>query len=114
MGVCGPKNIAFGKLPTAERGWMQIMKARGWMQIMKAMEQVTEEAAVTGDYNKALTAFILNPQVPGGATAKRVLDELLIAHEKYLPQFKDAIESLKAQGVTIKDERVRKLMAEGK
>ena len=105
MGACGPKNIAFGKLPTAERGWMQIMKA---------MEQVTEEAAVTGDYNKALTAFILNPQVPGGATAKRVLDELLIAHEKYLPQFKDAIESLKAQGVTIKDERVRKLMAEGK
>lgn len=105
VGASGPKNIAFGKLPTAERGWLQVMKA---------MEQVTEEAAVTGDYNKALTAFILNPQVPSGATAKRVLDELLIAHEKYLPQFKDTIERLKEEGVTIKDERVRKLMEEGK
>lgn len=105
LGASGPKNIAFGKLPTAERGWLQVMKA---------MEQVTEEAAVTGDYNKALTAFILNPMVPSGASAKRVLDELLIAHEKYLPQFKDAIEKLKADGVTIKDERVRKLMEEGK
>lgn len=84
MGVCGPKNIAFGKLPTAERGWMQIMKA---------MEQVTEEAAVTGDYNKALTAFILNPQVPGGATAKRVLDELLIAHENICRSLKTLLKA---------------------
>ena len=31
-----------------------------------------------------------------------VLNELLIAHEKYLPQFADKIAELKAAGVTIK------------
>ena len=40
-----------------------------------------EEAAVTGDYGLALQAFILNPQIPSGENAKRVLDELLIAHK---------------------------------
>lgn len=104
VGAHGPQNVAFGKLPTAERGWLQVMKA---------MEQVTEEAAVTGDYGKALTAFILNPQVPSGDTAKRVLDELLIAHEKYLPQFADTIAKLKEQGVTIKDDKARELTEQG-
>ena len=101
VGSEGAKPIAFGKLPMAERGWLQIMKA---------MEPVTEEAAVTGGCIKALTAFILNPQVPSGASAKRVLDELLIAHEKYLPQFAYVNGRLKEEGVEIKDEKVRALM----
>lgn len=80
---------------------------------MKAMEQVTEEAAVTGDYAKLLTAFYLNPQIPSGATAKRVMDELLVAHEKYLPQFAEDIARLKAEGVTIKDDVARELYEKG-
>ena len=78
--------IAWGKLPSAQRGWLQCMKA---------MEECTIEAAITGNYGLALEAFILNPLIPSGKNAKEVLDELLIAHEKYLPQFKDKIEKLK-------------------
>jgi 6-phospho-beta-glucosidase len=100
----GPQPIAFGKLPSFERGWLQLMKA---------MEELTIEAAVTGNYGLALQAFTLNPQVVSGAKAKRVLDELLIAHEKYLPQFADKIAQLKAEGVTIKDDIARELTEQG-
>ncbi|MGN9165931.1 6-phospho-beta-glucosidase [Tissierellaceae bacterium HCP3S3_D8] len=81
----GPMPINFGKLNSA---------ARGHIQIMKAMEELTIEAAVTGNYGKALQAFTLNPLVPGGNIAKELLDEMLIAHKDHLPQFKDAIEAL--------------------
>ncbi len=50
---------------------------------MKAMELLTIEAAVTGDYNIALQAFTINPLVPSGDTAKRVMDELFIAHKDH-------------------------------
>ena len=56
----------------------------------------------------------MNPQIPSGASAKRVLDELLIAHKKHLPQFAEKIAELEAAGVTIKDEAARKLTEEGK
>jgi 6-phospho-beta-glucosidase len=62
---------------------------------MKAMEECTIEAALTGDYGLALEAFTLNPLIRGGTEAKKVLDELLIAHEQHLPLFKDKIEELK-------------------
>lgn len=105
VGKDGPVNVECFELPKAERGWLQVMKA---------MEQCTEEAAVTGDYGKLLTAFVINPLIPSGDKAKRVCDELLIAHEKYLPKFADKIAELKAAGVEVKDERVRDLMAAGK
>ena len=60
---------------------------RGMLQHMKAMEQIAIEAAVTGCYAKALHAFTLNPLIPSGALAKQILDEMLIAHKAYLPQF---------------------------
>ena len=80
---------------------------------MKNMEMCVEEAAVTGDYGKALQAFILNPQIPSGNDAKRVLDELLIAHKKYLSQFAEKIAELEAAGVTIKDDVARELTEKG-
>lgn len=91
----GALPIAFGPLEPAQRGWLQLMKN---------MELCVCEAAVTGDYGLALQAFILNPQIPGGSTAKRVLDELLIAHKKHLPQFAEKIAELEKNGVTVKDE----------
>ena len=104
IGATGARAIAFGPLQPAERGWLQCMKNMEWC---------VEEAAVTGDYGKALQAFILNPQIPSGATAKRVLDELLLAHKKYLPQFADKIAELEAEGVTIKDDVARELTEKG-
>ena len=80
---------------------------------MKNMELCVCEAAVTGNYGLALQAFILNPQVPSGETAKKVLNELLLAHKKYLPQFADKIAELEAAGVTIKDDVARELTEKG-
>lgn len=95
IGAQGARNVAFGPLPTAERGWLQVMKA---------MELLTIEAAVTGDYGTALQAFTLNPLIVSGATGKRVMDELFIAHKDFLPNFAAAIAKLEAEGVTVQDE----------
>ena len=98
--AAGPMPISWGTLKPA---------ARGMVQIMKAMEETTIEAAVTGDYGKALHAFTINPLVPSGQIAKTLLDEMLIAHKKHLPQFADKIAELEAAGVTVKDEIARDL-----
>lgn len=98
VGGQGARNVAFGPLPTAERGWLQVMKN---------MELVTIEAAVTGDYGTALQAFTINPLIRSGETAKRIMDELFIAHKKHLPQFSAAIEKLEAEGITVQDEIAR-------
>lgn len=104
VGSAGALPIAFGPLPYAERGWLQCMKN---------MELCVCEAAVTGDYGLALEAFTINPQIVAGEDAKRILDELLIAHKKYLPQFADKIAELEAAGVTIKDDVARQLCEAG-
>ena len=80
---------------------------------MKNMELCVCEAAVTGNYGLALEAFTLNPQITAGADAKRILDELLIAHKKYLPQFAEKIAELEKEGVTIKDDKARALTEQG-
>lgn len=87
---------------------------RGWLQVMKAMEECTIKAAIEGDYGALLEAFDLNPLIPNGDTSRRIMHELLVAHEAYLPQFADVIAKLKDEGVTIKDETVRQLVAEGR
>ncbi|MGZ7242465.1 family 4 glycosyl hydrolase, partial [Streptococcus pyogenes] len=74
LGAAGARNVAIGPLPTAEKGWLQVMKA---------MELLTIEAAVTGNYALALQAFTINPLIPAGATARRVMDELFIAHKEH-------------------------------
>lgn len=71
--------------------------SKGMLQMMKNMELVTIEAAVTGDYGTALQAFINNPLVPSGEIAKTLLDEMLVAHKKHLPQFKEKIEEIEAR-----------------
>lgn len=100
IGATGARAIAFGELSAPERGWLQLMKN---------MELCVCEAAVTGDYGLALQAFILNPMVVSGEKGKRVLDELLVAHKKYLPQFADKIAELEAAGVEVQDKIAREL-----
>ena len=79
----GPQPINWGKFDPAPRGMVQLMKG---------MEETTISAAVTGNYNKALHAFTINPLVPSGEIAKTVLNEMLVAHKKHLSQFEDVIE----------------------
>ncbi|AEB07667.1 glycoside hydrolase family 4 [Coriobacterium glomerans PW2] len=100
----GAEPIAWGEMPAQERGWLQMMKA---------MEECVIDAAITGDYGRALEAFCLNPLIENGAAAQHVLDELLIAHERYLPRFAAKIVELKSAGVQVRDETAARLVAQG-
>ena len=104
IGGDGAMPLTWGKFNPSERGWVQIMKA---------MEECVIEAAITGNYGLALAAFEMNPQVEHGQVAQTVLDELLVAHKKYLPQFADKIAELEAKGVASKDPVVMDLMVNG-
>ncbi|TCO76942.1 6-phospho-beta-glucosidase [Marinisporobacter balticus] len=74
----GPRPLAVGDLPVS---------VRGLVQQIKSFERTTVEAAVTGDYHKALLAMTINPLVPSDIVAKQILDEMLEANQVYLPQF---------------------------
>ncbi len=74
----GPVPIKIGELPKA---------ANGLVQQIKSFEIAAIEAAVSGDYNKALLAMMINPLVSSQKYGVPVLEELLWAHRKYLPQF---------------------------
>lgn len=104
ISASGAEPIAWGEMKPFEKGYIQVMKA---------MEECTIEAALTGNYGAALEAFTINPLVRHGSEARKVLDELLVAHEKYLPQFKNKIEELKKEGVHSTDPVVMDLMVNG-
>lgn len=78
INASGAHPVNIGKFPPAQRGLLQMMKG---------MEELTIEAAITGDYELALQAFTLNPLIQSGDVAKELLDEMLQAHKEYLPQF---------------------------
>ncbi|MDD6230150.1 MAG: 6-phospho-beta-glucosidase [Lactimicrobium massiliense] len=100
----GAEPIAFGRMEPA---------VRGMVQLMKAMEETIIDAALHGDYGKALEAFQINPLVDHGQCAQDLLNEMLVANEKYLPNFHDKIEELKQAGVTVQDETARQLCEKG-
>lgn len=70
--------------------------ARGYLQTIKAMEELTIQAALEGSYDLAYQAFLLNPLIENGAVTGELLQEMLVAHEAHLPQFKQVIASIKA------------------
>ena len=100
----GPVPLVFGDFEPSERGWLQIMKA---------MEETVIEAAIEGNYGKLLKAFQMNPLIRHGHKAQEMMDEMLVANEKYLPQFSSKIQELKEKGVIIHDEKVRAICAAG-
>lgn len=74
----GPRPITMGTLPA---------QVEGLVNEIKAFELAVCEAAVTGDYGKALFAMTINPFVRDEGKARAILDEMLAAHCEYLPQF---------------------------
>ncbi len=74
----GPKPIAVGHLPA---------QVKGMIYEMKAFEELVIRAGLTGNYNDAYTAMLMNPLVREEEGSKLLLDELLEAHKAYLPQF---------------------------
>lgn len=81
----GPQPIAVGPLPPA---------AQGIVAQIKAFEQLTIKAALSGKYEDAFVALAINPLMQSEKLTKVVLDEMLIANKKHLPQFKEVIERL--------------------
>ncbi len=78
IGADGPTPLAVGPLRP---------ELRGLLQQVKAYEELTIQAAVTGDRGAALQALLANPLVPSVSVAKALLADLLEAHATYLPQF---------------------------
>lgn len=68
--------------------------AQGLTAQIKAFERLAAEAAFTGDYNTALLAMTTNPLVSDDIRGRELLNEMLIAHKKYLPQFKNIIDQI--------------------
>jgi 6-phospho-beta-glucosidase len=60
---------------------------RGLIQAVKAYEELTIDAALTGDINTARLALMAHPLVPSWDTACALLDDLLAANRAYLPRF---------------------------
>ncbi len=78
IGAEGPRPLTVGPLRP---------ELRGLLQQVKAYEELTIEAAVTGDRGAALQALLANPLVPSFGVAAALLEDLLEAHADYLPQF---------------------------
>ena len=75
VGPAGPRPIGGGPLP---------LSIRGLVQQVKAYEELTIEAAVTGDRHKAFLALLSHPLVPGVAVAEGLLGDILEANRDYL------------------------------
>jgi 6-phospho-beta-glucosidase len=80
----GPKPIVVGELP---------VQVQGLVQQIKSFERVAAEAAVTGDYEKAILALTINPLTPSDSIAKEIVNEMLEAHKEHLPQFFQKVEA---------------------
>ncbi len=74
----GARGVSGGSIPLA---------VKGLIQQVKAYEELTIEAAVQGDRNKALAALITNPLVPSSDVAKKILDDILHENRVYLGRF---------------------------
>lgn len=66
------------------------LNIRGLVQQVKAYEELTVEAAVSGDRGKALMALVNNPLVHDTDTAQMLLEDIISAHGKYLGYFGEA------------------------
>ncbi len=60
---------------------------RGLIQAVKAYEELTIQAAITGNRDTARLALMAHPLIPSWDTACALLDDLLAANRQYLPQF---------------------------
>lgn len=78
VGAAGATPLTVGYLPVA---------IRGLIQAVKAYEEITIEAAVTGDRRIALQALLNHPLVPSFEVAEALLNAILEANSDYLPQF---------------------------
>lgn len=78
IGRSGAHPLVSGAMPPA---------IRGLAAAVKAYEELTVEAAVTGDENIAKLALVSHPLVPSWDVATALWEDIKTAHRAYLPQF---------------------------
>ncbi len=78
IGKKGAQPLVMGSLPPS---------IRGLVAAVKAYEQLTVEAAVTGDEDTARMALLAHPLVPSWDIATALWQDIKAAHQQYLPQF---------------------------
>ena len=78
IGADGMKSICVDELP---QGITNMLKTR------IAQQELTVDAALTGDKNLALQALLADPMTQSVEDSKQLIDELLEAHAENLPQF---------------------------
>lgn len=76
--ACGAHPLSYGHLPVA---------VKGLIQSVKTFEELTVEAALTGDRRVALLALASHPLVPSVAVAEAILSDYLLANREFLPQY---------------------------
>ncbi|MGL4355035.1 MAG: 6-phospho-beta-glucosidase [Aeromonas popoffii] len=57
------------------------------LQLMKEFEQLTIEAAITGNRHTAWCALVLNPLITSGSRLEQALDEVIAAHPDLMSAF---------------------------
>ena len=95
----GASPVAYGEMPEA---------VRGLLQMMKAMEQCTIQAALTGDYGSLLQAFALNPLIPDGAEQEGCLMNFWWLTKNICHSFAEIIAKRKEEGIFCEDSVVSK------
>ncbi|EEH96608.1 MULTISPECIES: maltose-6'-phosphate glucosidase [Clostridium] len=79
VGSMGAETINIGEIPTFQKGLMEMQKA---------YEKMTVDAALSGSYQAALEAVMLNKTIPNYTVGKKVLDELYAANKGLWPELK--------------------------
>ncbi|MBC8228849.1 hypothetical protein H8E77_04790, partial [bacterium] len=79
VGPFGIRGITIGALPSG---------IASTLSSIIRLQQLTVDAAMTGDRNLAIQAMLADAMVPSIEIAKAMLDELIEAHAEHLPQFK--------------------------
>jgi 6-phospho-beta-glucosidase len=78
IGKSGAHPLPSGSLPPT---------IRGLTAMVKAYEELTIQAAVTGDEDTAVMALFTHPLVPSWEVAAALWNDIKAAHKQYLPQF---------------------------
>lgn len=79
VGASGARPLCMGELPES---------VKGLIQSLISSQKLAVEAALTGNKRLLLQAVTTNPMVQSLSAAKKICEEMLIAHQDFLPQFK--------------------------
>ena len=70
-------------------------KVLGLIHTIKGFEIAASKAAISGEFNDVLLALNLSPLIHSDKDAEILARELILAHEKWLPNFAATVEKLK-------------------